>query len=96
MGPDEDDENVAPESREELSRARELVGTEFVAKMKQKLKELTLRRVEAEKESVDAVVEDDECPICMDVFTDALVTPCAHIFCRECLGKLYRHLHEQY
>lgn len=23
----------------------------------------------------------------MDVFTDAVVTPCAHIFCRECLGE---------
>lgn len=22
----------------------------------------------------------------MDVFTDAVVTPCAHTFCRECLG----------
>ena len=23
----------------------------------------------------------------MDVFTDAIVTPCAHTFCRECLGE---------
>lgn len=86
--PDEDDEFVTPETREELSRAREVVGPEFVEKMKHKLMEITLRRIEAEKESVDAVVEADECPICMDVFTDAVVTPCTHTFCRECISEL--------
>lgn len=85
--PDEADEFSTPEARGELSRARELVGPAFVDKMKQKLMEITLRRMEAEKESVDAVAEAEECPICMDVFTDAIVTPCTHIFCRECLSE---------
>jgi hypothetical protein len=30
---------------------------------------------------------DDECPICFDIFTDAVVTPCSHCFCQECLSK---------
>lgn len=85
--PDEEDEFSTPEIHEELFRARDLVGQEFVDKMKQKLMEITLRRMEAEKESVDAVAEPEECPICMDVFTDAVVTPCTHSFCRECLSK---------
>ena len=98
------DETLSPEAHGELSRATALVGPEFVAKMKYKLKELTLRRMEAEKVSVDATIEDEDvstfifesmaelipvcqCPICMDVFTDATVTACSHIFCRECIGK---------
>lgn len=59
IGPDELDETLSPEARDELSRARELVSPDFVAKMKQKLKETALRRIEAEKESVDAVIEDE-------------------------------------
>lgn len=59
--PEELDESITPELRGELSRAREIVGLEFVAKMKLKLKEITLKRIEAEKESIDAVVEDEVC-----------------------------------
>jgi SNF2 family DNA or RNA helicase len=62
--PDEMDESIATEIRDELSRARNLVGSEFVAKMKFKLKETALRRIEAEKASVDAEVEDEEASMC--------------------------------
>lgn len=24
----------------------------------------------------------------MDIYTDAVLTPCAHTFCRDCIGKL--------
>ena len=54
------DESITPEIRDELSRARNLIGLEFVAKMKLKLKETALRRMEVEKTSVDAEVEDEE------------------------------------
>lgn len=54
------DETLSPATRGELNRAAALVGPEFVAKMKFKLKELTLRRMEAEKASVDAVIEDED------------------------------------
>lgn len=84
--PDEEECSTLDAS-EDLSRARQFVGSEFVDKMKQKFMEITLRRMEAEKESVDAVAEAEECPICMDVFTDAVVTPCTHVFCRECISE---------
>ncbi|XP_063943456.1 DNA repair protein RAD5A isoform X2 [Daucus carota subsp. sativus] len=29
--------------------------------------------------------EEGECPICLEVFEDAVLTPCAHRLCRECL-----------
>ncbi|XP_015873517.3 DNA repair protein RAD5A isoform X1 [Ziziphus jujuba] len=29
--------------------------------------------------------EEGECPICLEAFEDAVLTPCAHRFCRECL-----------
>lgn len=58
------DESVSAETRDELSRARDLVSAEFVAKMKHKLKEITLRRIEAEKESIDAVVEEEVRYVC--------------------------------
>ncbi|KAF8633893.1 hypothetical protein AX15_001196 [Amanita polypyramis BW_CC] len=70
---------------DDLARACKLVSPEFVEKMKIKLREAALFRVKAEKESVDATVEDDECPICFDIRTDSIVTPCTHMFCRECI-----------
>jgi SNF2 family DNA or RNA helicase len=60
ISPDEMDDSITPEIHDELSRARNLVGPEFVAKMKLKLKETALRRIEAEKASMDAEVEDEE------------------------------------
>ena len=58
------DESVSAETRDELSRAMNLVSTEFVAKMKHKLKEIALRRMEAEKESLDAAVEEEVRYVC--------------------------------
>ncbi|ONK56914.1 uncharacterized protein A4U43_C10F14580 [Asparagus officinalis] len=29
--------------------------------------------------------EEGECPICLEVYEDAVLTPCAHRLCRECL-----------
>ncbi|KAJ7637082.1 SNF2 family N-terminal domain-containing protein [Roridomyces roridus] len=73
--------------RDELSRARSIMSNGFVQKMKDKFKEAALRRIEAEKESADAAVdeEDSTCPICFDVFTSGVVTPCAHQFCKDCI-----------
>ncbi|TFY57616.1 hypothetical protein EVG20_g8474 [Dentipellis fragilis] len=89
---DESDEMAAPEARAELARARERVSKEFVDRMKYKLREAALQRMAAEKESEDATVED-ECPICFDNFTDAIVTPCTHVFCRECIGNVLNMPH---
>lgn len=63
IAPDELDESITSEIRDEIFRARNLVGSAFVAKMKLKLKETALRRIEAEKASVDAEVDDEEVSI---------------------------------
>ncbi|KAI0047735.1 hypothetical protein FA95DRAFT_1605864 [Auriscalpium vulgare] len=84
---DEDDEGLSVEAGTELARARKLVSDNFVANMKHKRKQFALQRIAAEKESADAAVEEEECPICFDSLTlaDAIVSPCTHIFCRDCI-----------
>ena len=40
-----------------------------------------------------AVRKDLCCPICLDVYSDPVALPCAHIFCRSCFQRaLQRHL----
>ncbi|KAL6577425.1 DNA repair protein rad5a [Orobanche minor] len=34
--------------------------------------------------------EQGECPICLEAFEDAVLTPCAHRLCRECLFASWR------
>lgn len=34
--------------------------------------------------------EESECPICLEAFEDAVLTPCAHRLCRECLLASWR------
>ncbi|KAJ0941256.1 putative DNA helicase chromatin remodeling SNF2 family [Helianthus annuus] len=35
--------------------------------------------------------EEGECPICLEAFEDAVLTPCAHRLCRECLLSSWRN-----
>lgn len=35
--------------------------------------------------------EQGECPICLEAFEDAILTPCAHRLCRECLLASWRN-----
>ncbi|KAF8804469.1 hypothetical protein BYT27DRAFT_7243611 [Phlegmacium glaucopus] len=85
VNPDELFEDIKPEFATELTRARRLVSAEFVTKLKEKFKNEALDRMEAEKLSADATVEEDDCPVCFDAMTDPVITACAHIFCRECI-----------
>ena len=32
-----------------------------------------------------------ECPVCLEAFEDAVLTPCAHRLCRECLLASWRN-----
>ncbi|KAG1871505.1 SNF2 family N-terminal domain-containing protein [Suillus subluteus] len=72
----------------ELARAVRLVSSDFVTKLKVKYFQCTLARIQAEKESLDATADGEECPICMDTFTEARVTACGHTFCRECIASV--------
>ncbi|KAJ7275100.1 SNF2 superfamily protein [Mycena rebaudengoi] len=88
LAPDEADE--PEEHRDELSRARAVISSEFVKQMKEKFKDRALKRIQAEKESVDATVEQEDCPICYDALTSAVVTPCGHQFCKDCLNDVFQ------
>lgn len=35
--------------------------------------------------------EQGECPVCLEAFEDAVLTPCAHRLCRECLLTSWRN-----
>ncbi|KJA26761.1 hypothetical protein HYPSUDRAFT_35906 [Hypholoma sublateritium FD-334 SS-4] len=80
-----DEAHVKPEFATELTRARRIVSPEFVAKMKEKFKQQALARMEVERKSANATIEEEDCPICFDAMTDAVITPCTHIFCRDCI-----------
>ncbi|KAL5498669.1 hypothetical protein ACEPAH_2024 [Sanghuangporus vaninii] len=73
------------DKRDDVIKAHSELGREFVDRLKKKLRDIALERMAAEKKSVDAGV-DEECPVCFGVLTDAIVTPCMHIFCRECIN----------
>lgn len=86
--PEELEQNGDPEAAKELQRASELVGPDFVAKMQHRMKELAARRLQLEKESEDAVAEDEECPICFEQFENPVVTSCTHVFCATCIREV--------
>ncbi|TRM55791.1 SNF2 family N-terminal domain-containing protein [Schizophyllum amplum] len=74
-----------PEVATELNRALRKEGAEFVQKVKDSRKEVALARIAAEKESEDATVEQEECPICFDNLTDVVITKCMHVYCEGCI-----------
>ncbi|OAX39929.1 hypothetical protein K503DRAFT_865031 [Rhizopogon vinicolor AM-OR11-026] len=81
-----------PDLKAELARAARLVSTDFVKKLKEKYFQDALARIQAEKESPDATAETEECPVCMDTFTEPRVTACSHTFCRDCVANVLNSL----
>ncbi|GAA5857003.1 hypothetical protein JCM8547_007910, partial [Rhodosporidiobolus lusitaniae] len=69
-----------------LRRVTEVVGRDFVLKVKKQRIDLALERIKAERENTEVV--DDECPVCMESpdanESGAIVTSCRHVFCRSC------------
>ena len=43
-----------------------------------------------EGEGEESKVQEEECPICLETAEDAVITPCAHVACRECLLMAWR------
>ncbi|KAK7046715.1 putative ATP-dependent helicase C23E6.02 [Favolaschia claudopus] len=76
------------EYRDELSRARAIMPSDFVKKMKEKFKDRAMRRMEAEQQSQDTAVEIEDCPICYDALTSPVITGCGHEFCKDCLNEV--------
>ncbi|KZV76703.1 hypothetical protein PENSPDRAFT_646154 [Peniophora sp. CONT] len=83
------DDDLSQDSKDELSRAQELLGVNFVAKIKDQRLQIAKQRIEAEKDDVDATVEEEECAICLDSPNDPVVTQCGHVFCRECITDVF-------
>lgn len=54
---------VKEEDQSEIHRATIFAGKEYVERMKKTRKEVVLERIAAEKESLDATIEGEECPV---------------------------------
>ncbi|PPQ80470.1 hypothetical protein CVT24_002545 [Panaeolus cyanescens] len=92
--PREDVDNSRPELATELTRARRLVSQEFVDEVKAWLKNRVLQRMAAEKQSTDAALEDEDCPICFELMNDtAVFTECKHMFCKDCIHGVIDNPH---
>lgn len=83
-----DELNGGHDLKAEMARAARLMSSDFVTKLKAKYFQCALARIQAERESLDATADGEECPICMDTFTEARVTACGHTFCRECIANV--------
>ncbi|KZT61690.1 hypothetical protein CALCODRAFT_490930, partial [Calocera cornea HHB12733] len=77
------------ELSDEANRAVQLMGAAWVDQLKAKLFTVMAERVKTEQRSLDEEVDNDVCPVCFDTMTDPMVTACSHIYCNDCVEKLF-------
>ncbi|KAJ3088690.1 hypothetical protein HK102_008181 [Quaeritorhiza haematococci] len=88
---DNDGLEEEPFAVRELRRAQELFPVEVVERM------LRLGAADGPNNSGSEAAEGgesllgSECPLCLDVADNPLVTSCGHVFCKECLTSLFAH-----
>ncbi|KAG9049705.1 hypothetical protein FS837_009350 [Tulasnella sp. UAMH 9824] len=80
-----DEENLY----EELMRAEDIKGAEWVMEVRKKFLVDALERIEAEKREGGDALANQECPICLEPMTDGSVIPCKHVYCRGCINDLF-------
>lgn len=80
---------------DEVERALKLLGAggkKFVDNVRRLRLEKAVEAIRAEKEDANAMVDEDDCPICMEPFVDGeaggIVTKCGHTFCRTCITEV--------
>jgi SNF2 family DNA or RNA helicase len=78
-----DEMHAEREKQESLERALEIVGQEWVDKVKKDRYDLALNRAVAEREGKADSIELEECPICLEPATanegGAVITRCKHM-----------------
>lgn len=78
-----DEMHAEREKQESLERALEILGQDWVDKVKQDRYDLALSRAVAEREGKADTIELEECPICLEPATanegGAVITRCKHM-----------------
>lgn len=83
--------NVEPvDTAADLERAIKLLGQDWVDDMSKRLRERYDRMVNAPKQDEEADREA-ECSICMEPFTEEVVTECKHSYCKACIHEIFEN-----
>ena len=67
-----------------------LMGEEWVVDVTDRLKLRHDRMINAPKRDEEAE-KDNECSICLDIFTDESITSCKHSYCRGCIDEIFQN-----
>ncbi|KAJ9641804.1 hypothetical protein H2199_005017 [Coniosporium tulheliwenetii] len=62
---------------------------------KQKTVNLTPENKAALQQLLQLSIESqDDCPVCLDILKDPVITCCAHVFCHACIEQVIEHQHK--
>lgn len=72
----------------DFMNAINIMGEDWVADMAKRLRERYDRLLNAAKKD-EETEKDNECSICLDIYSDEIVTECKHSFCRGCIDEIF-------